>query len=58
MSAGRTDSPGRLRPWSIGRYVGPSPFDLRPDLEVRNAVHTAADVDDIPASFVVDGRGD
>lgn len=49
-----TGGPGRLHPWSIGRYVGPSPFDLRPDPEVRNPVLTASDVDDVPASFVAD----
>lgn len=48
--------------WSIGLYSGPSPFALRPALDVSNPILTAGDVDDVAASFVADpflvrGRG-
>ena len=40
--------------WSIGRYAGPTSLELRPDPEVANPVLTAADMRDVPASFVAD----
>ena len=40
--------------WSIGIYTGDSPYDLKPNAQISNPVLTAADVTDIPASFVAD----
>ncbi|HSD47658.1 MAG TPA: hypothetical protein VLB87_13615 [Pyrinomonadaceae bacterium] len=40
--------------WSIGIYTGDSPYDLKPNAQIPNPVLTAADVTDIPASFVAD----
>jgi hypothetical protein len=51
MTTARTKCPGRLRPWSIARFAGPSPFELQPDVEVHNPVLTASDVDVITASY-------
>ena len=40
--------------WSIGIYIGESPFDLSPIVKPGNPVLTAADVTDIRATFVAD----
>lgn len=40
--------------WSIGIYTGPSPLDLSPAAGIENPVLSAADVTDVPASFVAD----
>lgn len=40
--------------YSIGIYVGDSPFDLKPHSEAVNPVLTARDVTDITADFVAD----
>jgi hypothetical protein len=40
--------------WSIGIYTGNSPFALFPSARVVNPVLTAANVTDMPASFVAD----
>src|SRR5688572_989031 len=40
--------------WSIGIYTGDSPYDLKPNPQIRNPVLTAAHVTDVPASFVAD----
>jgi hypothetical protein len=46
--------PKRETVWSIAIYRGDSPFALTPAPGVKNPVLTAADVSDIPASFVAD----
>lgn len=40
--------------WSIGTYLGPSPLDLRPNLDAPNPILTRDDVTDVPAVFVAD----
>ena len=45
---------GLRQSWSIGIYVGESPFNLRPAEGIVNPVLTRSDVSDIPASFVAD----
>lgn len=40
--------------WSIGIYVGPSPFDFLPAAGIENPVLSRSDVSDVPASFVAD----
>ena len=40
--------------WSIGIYTGGSPYTLKPNPQIPNPVLTAADVTDVPASFVAD----
>ena len=40
--------------WSIGIYSGASPYALSPAAEVSNPVLTAANVTDVPATFVAD----
>ena len=40
--------------WSIGIYTGPSPLELSPAGGIENPVLSAADVTDVPASFVAD----
>ena len=45
---------GLRQSWSIGIYVGESPFNLRPADGIVNPVLTRSDVSDIPASFVAD----
>jgi hypothetical protein len=40
--------------WSIGIYTGTSPFDLKPPEGIKNPVLTAADVTDVPATFIAD----
>jgi hypothetical protein len=44
----------RKSDWSIGIYVGESPFRLGPDPDVKNPVLTARDVTDVPAVFIAD----
>jgi len=41
-------------PWSIGIYTGASPFDLKSSEGIKNPVLTAADVSDVPATFIAD----
>ncbi len=43
----------RLQCWSIGIYIGNSPFELSPD-DVANPVLTAKNVTDVRARFVAD----
>jgi hypothetical protein len=45
---------GLLKTWSIGIYVGDSPFHFRPAPGIENPVLTQLDVSDIPASFIAD----
>jgi hypothetical protein len=45
----RSRSRRRVQAWSIGIYTGPSPFELRADVGIRNPVLTSADVSDVPA---------
>ena len=45
---------GLLKTWSIGIYVGDSPFHFRPAPGIENPVLTQSEVSDIPASFVAD----
>ncbi len=40
--------------WSIGIYVGPSPYELRPAREARNPVLVRSDVTDATAWFCAD----
>ena len=40
--------------WSIGIYIGESPFDLRPPTNVHNPVLTRNDISDVTAAFVAD----
>lgn len=40
--------------WSIGIYIGGSPFDLKDSPNVKNPVLTAKDVTDVSAEFVSD----
>ena len=40
--------------WSIGIYVGESPFDFASPKNVTNPVLTAKDVTDVPSDFVAD----
>lgn len=40
--------------WSIGIYVGTSPFDFHPPENVNNPVLTCEAVSDVPADFVAD----
>lgn len=40
--------------WSIGIYMGNSPFDLTSPKHCDNPVLTASDVSDVPADFVAD----
>lgn len=40
--------------YAIGIYEGPSPLELAPARGLTNPVLTAANVDDVPASFVAD----
>jgi hypothetical protein len=40
--------------WSVGIYVGPSPFDFRPASDIENPVLSRSEVMDVPASFVAD----
>ncbi len=40
--------------WSIGIYIGDSPFDLKPPKGVRNPVLTREDVSDVTAAVVAD----
>lgn len=46
--------PAREKQWSIGIYAGQSPFHLRPSSNAANPVLSAADVTDVPATFVAD----
>lgn len=46
--------PRRYARWSIGIYVGHSPFDLGPSVAVANPVLTRASVRDVRAHFVAD----
>lgn len=58
----RSKTPGDAPPysartedrWSIGIYVGQSPFALRSPEQGRNPVLTHADISDVAASFVAD----
>jgi hypothetical protein len=43
-----------LQQWSIGIYVGTSPFQFMPPASGQNPVLTATDITDIPAAFVAD----
>lgn len=45
---------GLLKTWSIGIYVGQSPFDLHSAAGIDNPVLTQSDVSDVPASFLAD----
>src|SRR5205807_6639247 len=45
---------GLLKTWSIGIYVGDSPFHFLPVAGIENPVLTQLDVSDIPASFIAD----
>ena len=40
--------------WSIGIYMGESPFSLNNPTNIKNPVLTAKDVTDVPATFVAD----
>ena len=40
--------------WSIGIYVGTSPFHFHPPEHVNNPVLTREAVSDVPADFVAD----
>jgi hypothetical protein len=42
------------RAWSIGIYIGSSPFDFIPAAGLENPVFSRSDVSDIPAAFVAD----
>lgn len=44
----------RQRRWSIGIYLGSSPYDLRAPETIRNPVLQPEDVTDAPAEFVAD----
>ena len=46
--------PAREKQWSIGIYAGQSPFHLHPGPNAVNPVLSAADVTDVPATFVAD----
>jgi hypothetical protein len=45
---------GRQYEWSIGIYLGESPFNLIAPRNISNPVLTAKDVTDVPAKFVAD----
>jgi len=45
---------GYRKEWSIGLYVGDSPFDIAPSPNVPNPVLTPGDVTDVTASAVAD----
>lgn len=45
---------GKKDTWSIGIYVGNSPFNLAPCNDFNNPVLTAKHVTDVPADFVAD----
>jgi len=45
---------GKRFVWSIGVYVGSSPFDLSPPKDLVNPVLTAEDVTDVDAEYVAD----
>mgnify|MGYP002778667175 CR=1 FL=1 len=44
----------RQSEWSIGIYIGKSPFDFVASNNISNPVLTAKDVTDVPAEFVAD----
>jgi len=44
----------RQSEWSIGIYIGKSPFDFVSSKNISNPVLTAKDVTDVPAEFVAD----
>src|SRR5919106_1772188 len=45
----------RLMPeWSIGIYIGTSPWDFPSPTQIDNPVLTRRDVSDVPAAFVAD----
>jgi hypothetical protein len=46
--------PKRTRVWSIGIYVGSSPFDFAPSEDASNPVLTRDNVSDVRAEFVAD----
>jgi hypothetical protein len=59
LRSGKADPPGSAPPkrnqiWSIGIFVGESPFVLSPALNVDNPVLTGDSVSDVPACFVAD----
>lgn len=45
---------GLRHEWSIGIYVGTSPWDFTPPTQIDNPVLTRWDVADVPATFVAD----
>ena len=45
---------GLPRAWSIGIYIGPSPFNLSPAPGINNPVLSSSDVTDVPAGFLAD----
>ncbi len=47
-------TPRKDQQWSIGIYVGESPFAFRSPDNISNPVLTHADVSDVPAMFVAD----
>lgn len=44
----------RKENWSIGIYIGATPFELASPENIKNPVLTAKDVTDVPAEFVAD----
>lgn len=48
------DAAGLRHEWSIGIYVGTSPWDFTSPTQINNPVLTRQDVSDVPAVFVAD----
>ena len=48
------DMSQRRHEWSIGLFVGTSPWDFSPPEHIHNPVLTCRDVSDVPATFVAD----
>jgi hypothetical protein len=49
-----SSSPSKKQVWSVGIYVGESPFKLMPPENINNPVVTRGDVSDVRAALVGD----